>query len=51
MDTLYTSFLQKLLQASDSIQAREEIQEKDLLKLLGFLSLKIKEGEAFIKTA
>jgi len=48
MDVLYTSFLQKLVQASNTVSSREEVQEKSLLNLLAFLSLKVKESEAFI---
>ncbi|MCB1072310.1 MAG: hypothetical protein H7A41_02310 [Chlamydiales bacterium] len=49
MDALYTSFLQKLVQASNTVSAREEVQEKELLNLLTFLSLKVKESEAFMR--
>ena len=49
MDVLYTSFLQKLVQSSNNIRVREDIQEKELLNLLTFLSLKVKESEAFMR--
>lgn len=50
MDVLYTSFLQKLVQASNTMRARDEVQEKALLNLMAFLSLKVKESEALMKT-
>lgn len=49
MDVLYTSFLRDLVSASNRIKIREDIQEREYLNILAFLSLKIKESEALIE--
>lgn len=38
MDILYTSFLQQLVQASNSLKHNDEVNEKKHLALLAFLS-------------
>ena len=49
MDVLYTSFLRDLVLASNRIKVKEEVQEKEYLNILTFLSLKVKESESFMR--
>ncbi|QVL57822.1 MAG: hypothetical protein KFB93_01725 [Simkaniaceae bacterium] len=49
MDVLYTSFLRDLVLASNRIKVREDIQDREYLNILTFLSFKVKESEAFMR--
>lgn len=49
MDILYTSFLQRLVQASNSIKYNEDHRERELLELLTHLQKIVRAQETIIK--